>query len=284
MSNGGEYDWDFLSQREADFVTQAIAALGELPWAQPLLQAIEQKGGITGANKALLFEARFAYALRQAGMAPQYEVAGEAQSTIDFGFTSGQQGWLVELMRLEETEAAQAATTAEVDEGGFEWFRRLLTTNAADARQSEEGETLKAVERICQKCERDGQPHKFPAPTGRYHALLVDFRTFLHGGDVQDRIHVGLGGRYVKGPWYQRFWKNRLISGVYSAETTLRGSAQCRERVHFLGFVNETAYEDGAFRAATQFIANPHLFANVQAMRDAIATWPVQPAQVINNK
>lgn len=100
---------------------------------------------------------------------------------------------------------------------------------------------------------------------------------------MQDRIHVGLGGRYVKGPWYQRFWKNRLISGVFSPETALRGATQCRERVHFFGFVNETQYEAGAFAAATQFIANPYLFANVEAMRAAIATWPLQPVHVINN-
>ena len=283
MSNGDEHDWDFLSEREADFVTDVMAALDGRPWAQGLLQAIAQNGGLVGDNKALLYEARFAYALHQAGIAPQYEVAGIAQSTIDFGFNSGQQRWLVELMRLEETAAAQAATTAEVDEDGFAWFKKLLSTTAADPKQSEEGETLKAVERICQKCERGGQPHKFPAPAGSYHALLVDFRTFLHGGYVQDRIHVGLGGKYVKGPWYQRFWKNKLISGVYSSETTLRGAAQCRERVHFIGFVNETAYEDGAFRAATQFIANPHLFANADAMHAAIATWPLQPVHVINN-
>jgi hypothetical protein len=283
MSNGAEHNWDFLSQREADFSGQAIAVLGGQRWAQALLQAIEQNGGMTSANKALLFEARFAYALHQAGVAPQYEVAGEGESTLDFGFPSGQREWLVELVRLEETAAAQAATTVEVDQHGISWFGRLLTTAAADPRQSEEGETLKAVERICQKCERDGQPHKFPAPAGRFHALIVDFRTFLHGGDVQDRIHVGLGGRYVKGPWYQRFWRNRLISGVFSPETTLRGATQCRERVHFLGFVNETAYEDGAFRAATQFIANPYLFGNVAAMREAISTWPLQPVHVINN-
>jgi hypothetical protein len=171
-----------------------------------------------------------------------------------------------------------------VEEDGFAWFRRVLTTTAADARQSEEGETLKAVERICQKCERDGQPHKFPPPAERYHALIVDFRSFLNGGDVQDRIHVGLGGRYVAGPWYRRFWNNRLISGVFSVETTLRGAVQCRDRVHFLGFVNETTYEPGGFAAATQFIANPHLFANVEAMRTAIATWPLRPAHVINNR
>jgi hypothetical protein len=209
MSDGDEDNCDILSEREADFVTTVIANLGGREWARALLQAIEHNGGLTQANKALLFEVRFAHALYRAGIATQYEVDGEGDSTIDFGFTSGQQGWLVELMRLEETDAVQEATSSEVDEDGFSWVKRLLSTTASDPKQSEEGETLKAVERICQKCERNGHPHKFPAPANRYHALLVDFRTFLHGGDRQDRIHVGLGGRYVKSPWYQRFWKNR---------------------------------------------------------------------------
>jgi hypothetical protein len=38
-----------------------------------------------------------------------------------------------------------------------------------------------AVQRICQKLEKDGKPHKFPALSGKTHVLLVDFRTFKNG-------------------------------------------------------------------------------------------------------
>jgi hypothetical protein len=68
------------------------------------------------------------------------------------------------MMRLEETDAVQAASTMEKFADGAVMVRRHLSTDAKDSRQSEEGETLKAVERICQKFESGGKPHKFPAP------------------------------------------------------------------------------------------------------------------------
>lgn len=61
-----------------------------------------------------------------------------------------------ELLRFGETDAAIAATKEEVDEDGAVWSRRALSTSAADQRQSTEGETLKAIQRICQKCEKGG--------------------------------------------------------------------------------------------------------------------------------
>ena len=68
--------------------------------------------------------------------------------------------------------------------------------------------------------------------------ILVDFRTFLNGGDDFDRLHVGLGGKSVP-ETYQRTWEGHLISGVFDLETNVRGAAEIRERVHFIGFVEE---------------------------------------------
>jgi hypothetical protein len=67
------------------------------------------RAGLKGTNKAKLFELRFGYALQLTGATPRYEVPGEGQSTLDFGFTSGGREFLVELMRLEETAAVKAA-------------------------------------------------------------------------------------------------------------------------------------------------------------------------------
>ncbi|HEV1992951.1 MAG TPA: hypothetical protein VGR03_01325 [Candidatus Acidoferrum sp.] len=256
--------------------------LRDEPWARPLLDDINATGGLTRDNKTKLFELRFGYALRHAGITPRYEVAGEAQSTLDFGFNSAKKDWLVELMRLEETQAAKGATRSETDEHGTPWVKRVLATDAEDPKRSEEGETLKAVERICQKCEHDGRPHKFPAPAGAHHAILVDIRTFLNGGDEYDRVHVGLGGEYVPDEMCRRYWDKQLISGVFSPRTTLRGAAEARSRVHFLGFVREQAYAAGAFGKAIQFIANPNLLKTEAEVRAAIATWPLQPAAILN--
>lgn len=258
-----------------------MSELSDAPWAQPLLRAIRDSGGLCRANKTLFFELRFGYALHQAGIASRYESAGEGGSTVDFGFTAGGQNWLVELMRLEETAAVRRATHTGADEDGVTWSRRMLSTNADDPTQSSEGETLKAVQRICQKCEHDGRPHKFPVPDTACHVILIDFRTFLHGGDVYDRIHVGLGGEYVP-PQYRQYWEDRLISGVFSPCTPVRGAVQARERVHFLGFVNEQAYECGAFGPATEFIANPYLFESAAEARTALASWPLEYGRILH--
>ena len=284
MTNAVKNFWDSLSKDEADYVQAIMDELKDKAWSAPVVAGIRDNGGIVQANKDRMFELRFGYALDQVGIVPQYEIPGEGQSTIDFGFTSGGQRWCVEMVRLGETQAVKDATGSSVDADGVPWTGRTLRTGAEDPKQSLEGETLKAVERICQKCESKGRPHKFPAPDGAYHAMLVDFRTFMNGGDIYDRIHVALGADAVASvaPQYRLFWNQRPITGVFGNETNVRGAAQVRERVHFLGFVRERVYGPGEFAAATQFIANPHLFADAPAARAAIATWPLQPTHLIN--
>jgi hypothetical protein len=163
------------------------------PWAAPRVAGIRDNGDVMRANKDRMFELRFGYASNSAGIEPQYEIPGEGPSTMDFGFTSSGQRWRVEMVRLGETQAVKDATGSRIDADGVTWSGRILRTDADDARRTLEGETLKAVERICQKCESKGRPHKFPAPEGAFHAMLVDFRTFSSGGDIRDRVHVTLG-------------------------------------------------------------------------------------------
>ncbi|MBI5263641.1 MAG: hypothetical protein HY852_17670 [Bradyrhizobium sp.] len=190
--------------------------------------------------------------------------------------------FIVEMMRLEETDAVRAATTTEKFADGATMVNRSLTTTAEDPRQSEEGETLKAVERICQKFESGGKPHKFPPPQAAIHVLLVDVRTLFNGGDEWARVHVGLGGEYVPHGFHRRYFKGKLVSGVFSPRTTLRGAAEARERLHFIGFVNEKSYEEGAFGPAVQFIANPHLFKTVNEARAALAARPLGEPNILN--
>jgi len=283
MEKAAENFWDMLSQNEGNFAQAIMAELNAQAWAAPILAGVRDNGGIVQGNKDRLFELRFAYALHGEGVQPQYEIAGVGGSTIDFGFNSRNQNWRVELVRLGETRAARAATNIRVDADGIPWTGRILRTDADDSRESTEGETLKAVQRICQKCESNGKPHKFSVPDGGYHAILIDFRTFLNGGDVYDRVHVALGAGSV-GLQHRLFWEGRPITGVYSPETNLRGAAECRARVHFLGFLDERTYRPGEFAAVTQFVANPNLFANAAEARTAIATWPLQPARLINGR
>jgi hypothetical protein len=54
-----------------------------------------------------LFEARFALALHDCGVTPEYEhAAGLGNTTVDFQFGP----WLVELYSLDESDAVKAAT------------------------------------------------------------------------------------------------------------------------------------------------------------------------------
>jgi hypothetical protein len=259
-------------------VTEDLAAT---PWAKPLVDDINAAGGLTGDNKAKLFELRFGYGLHKAGVQPRYETAGEGESTLDFGFTADGCEFLVEMMRLEETAAVRAATTAEKFADGATMIKRHLTTTAEDPRQSPEGETLKAVQRICQKFESGGKPHKFPPPRSATHVLLVDVRTLFNGGDVWDRMHVGLGGEYVPSE-FRHYWEKKLISGVFSPKTQLKGATEARERLHFIGFVDEKSYEAGAFGSAIQFIANPHFFKTPAEARTALAGWPLGEPDILN--
>jgi hypothetical protein len=272
--------FDTFSEDEAKGADEMMRDLAGVAWAQPLLKVISTGGGLTGVNKPFFFELRFSHALHAAGIAPSYEIPGEGDSTIDYGFANGGHEFRVEMMRLTETQAAKEATHESVGAHGIPWISRALGTNAENPKQSEEGETLKAIERICQKCERGGKPYKFLPPDKSINVLLVDFRTFLNGGDIHDRIHVALGGKHVGGI-YRRYWKGNLISGVFSPETTLKGAAEARERIHLIGFVNEKAYGAGAFAPATQFVANPYLFASADEARAVLAAWPLQPARLI---
>jgi hypothetical protein len=112
--------------------------------------------------------------------------------------------------------------------------------------------------------------------------LLVDFRTFLNGGDEHDRVHVGLGGELVMNETHRRYWKGNLITGVFSPRTKLRGATEARERLGLIGFVNEKSYEMGAFGPSIQFIANPHLFKTSDEARAALAGWPLGEANILN--
>src|SRR6266852_7235423 len=214
--------FDTFTGSEAERMETITAELDGVPRAQGILHGVQQNGGLAGKNMARFFELRYGDALHKTGIAVEHEVPGEGDSTLDFGFTSKGQPWKVEMMRLQETQAAKAAMTTQVDTNGIRWTKQILSSNNKDKRQSPERETLKAVERICQKCELGGKPHKFTKRDNALHAILADMRTFKDGGDVHDRMHVGLGGEFVKEP-FRMYWgegeKRELISGVFGPRT-----------------------------------------------------------------
>jgi hypothetical protein len=162
--------------------------------------------------------------------------------------------------------------------------KRVLYSGGSDPRQSPEGETLKTIQRICQKCEQGGKPHKFALPKCGFNALLVDMRNHLNGGDVWDQIHIALATERVPHAALRYFWDGKPITGVFDKRTKMKGAAEARERLHFLGFVHDRAYQDTKFASKIAFIGNPYLFGSSEEMNAAMATWPLQPARLINNQ
>ena len=81
---------------------------------------------------------------------------------------------------------------------------------------------------------------------------------------------------------FKNYYEKRLVSGVFDAKTTLKGAAEARERLHFIGFVNEKSYEDGSFGPAIQFVANPDLFKSPEEAHAALAGWPLGAPDIIN--
>ena len=132
MTKRDEQSFDFLTGREGDFMESVAEELSATPWAKPLVDDINATGGLTGDNKAKLFELRFGYGLHKAGIQLRYETAGEGEFTLDFGFTSDGREFLVEMMRLEETRCGSAATTTEELPDGATMVEGRLTTTEKD--------------------------------------------------------------------------------------------------------------------------------------------------------
>jgi hypothetical protein len=81
---------------------------------------------------------------------------------------------------------------------------------------------------------------------------------------------------------YRHYWEGKPISGVFSPETKVKGAPEARERLHFIGFVNEKSYAVGAIGPAIQFVTNPQLFKTADEARAALAGWPFGEADILN--
>lgn len=285
-----------LSLEEVVATVRAADALAGVTWAGPLLTRTADAIGnlrvrlddraagraVAEDERGLFFELRFAEALHLAGATADYEVnCGVGESTVDFRVRSSPP-WLVELVSLRASDAVQAATTTD---GTFSSL--VLTTPApgaplAEKIQSEEGEIIKAQERIGEKAYRGNRPVKFPAPTSDIQMIMVDARGFLGvGGDRGDWVQIANGPENVQ-PEFVRRWTNpatgqsEAIAGLYEARCPGRASPTVRERIHVIGFVCEKTFEPDEIARATFYCFNPHLADD--AVRSAWKVWPLRPA------
>lgn len=283
-----------LSGEEAEASRQAVEVLRPLPWAGELVRRIDHGGGLTNDNRSFLFEARVGRAFHDCGVVPVYEhAAGVGGTSVDFHVA----GWHVELLSLDETDAAKAATW---EDGPY--FGRVLASPRAPApdepelhaverrrrsdlrKQSPEGETLKVIERIVGKAQADGAPTKFPLPDGaNWSMLIVDVRAFGPIDRMDCRqIAYGAGAvpDWAKYRWIADDGREFPIVGAFDPANRMKGADHFRNRVHFIGIVAEESYEDDELQYFIRFYRNPALFSSREEALEILRTFPLfQPAK-----
>lgn len=275
-------DWsEILTQSEGEYMQKVLPKLEALAWAKPLVSEIISRGGITYANKPLLFEARVAHALAQLGTTEvEYEYAtGVKDSRVDFRVGTRPK-WLLEVVSIGRSKAVEAAT---FQKGAF--YGTVLSSPRVDdtqeeRKQSEEHEGLLVVQKIGEKVHDKNGPVKFPTPCdGQYHAVVVDMRGHLGGGDIEDWKQIAFGAEVVA-PEFRKQWlgpdsKPIPMMGVFHPSNTMRSGQTARERLHAIVFVAEEQYADGALLENAWFAGNPHLISDEARAREILSTLPL---------
>lgn len=269
--------FDNITLNEVTATVRAADALAHVAWAQPLLAQTaeivnnlrtrlpDREAGrpITGNDRAFFFELRFAEALYDSGLSARYEASyGVGASTVDFAVMGAPQ-WRIELVSLRSSDAVKAATTSN------EAAAVMVLTSPRDGAplsekiQSEEGEIIKAQERIGQKAFDGKLPTKFPPPTEAIHMIMVDARGFIGGGgDDADWAHIARGAAGLSVAQV-RLWtdpktgKREPIAGLFEPRCPGRAAATVQERIHVIGFVRERTFARGEIARATCYIPNP---------------------------
>lgn len=257
---------DRITHGEAEYTEEACRALEQAPWAAPLLRRIRESGGIDSAPKSLLFEARIAYALHTNGHCADYEFpSGSGAKSVDFR-VEGEPTWLIEIVSLMESEAVKNAT-----HGDSLFVSVVLSSLSFDPRQSEEGEVVRAIERIAEKGE------KFPTPSaGVCHVVLVDMRGYGIGmADRDDFREIAAGAQAVREEC-QHYWQGRPVLGLFDTRNTRPSAQLIQNRVHYLGFVNERRYCESEIQRAGFYLANPQFFSNTEQVAAGLASFPLR--------
>lgn len=284
--------WHSLKTEEVEGTLKATRSLTRLPWAKPLLvqtQPIIDKlivgqedktayraNPVSEGERGFLFELRFAAMLASIGMPAEYEhKTGVGDSSVDFKLALDLP-WLIELVSLRESQAVRKASWENNN-----FFGVLLYTHAEDPKQSQEGEILKAQQRIGAKVLDDHEiPIKFPQPTDAVHILIVDARGYALGkGDDWDWSHMTLGATHVPSHAV-RFWtdpktgKRAPITGLFEPCCPSKSSAVIRERIHMIGFICEEDFTEGEIEQKMVYTYNAPLINQNQKILSSIEASP----------
>jgi hypothetical protein len=285
---------DTLTSNEVEATLKAADELANISWAfslldrtRPILNRLREgfadKDALLAhrpqpSEMSFLFEIRFARALADAGLVCSYEYnAGVGNSTVDF-YVDLNPPWLIELVSLHESDAFKAAAWVSGENQGY-----LLSTISDDPRQSIEGETLKAQERIGEKVFDGKRAIKFPEPNGFIHLVIVDARGFGGAGygDCADWYQIAYGPQGLRHELVKH-WTNPKnsatapISGLFEDECPIRAARTLQDRLHFVGFICERNYAVTEIRESTLYCCNSRLFESKDAARMALSRWPLR--------
>jgi len=252
--------------------SEVLAALEHVAWARRLRQLIEEEARRPREQRLLeplLFEARFAIALHDAGVEASYEHSmGVGGSSVDFMLPgkSGQPGWLVELVSIRESEHVSAATIT-TNRAGATLSELFLRSDDPSVRQTPASELVRMIEKIGDKVfDRRTQRHtKFPEPNGEFlQMVLADTRGFegIGAPDTSHLLHVVHGSQDPRIPDAFRECNpvtGEPILGLFHPENKRPAALSARTRLHYLGFVNEQTFKRGELRAESRFFRNPQL-------------------------
>lgn len=266
---------DSLTVQEVDYTNSAIAQLENFNWAKPIVNRVRERGGLKSENMPLLFEIRFAYELHLNDFSAEYEYnAGVGGSTIEF-MVKNSKKWLIELLSIRATKAAKSA----ISKTGLIYIQKF---NVKDTAQSAEAEMITAEQKIGEKVFRNKKPIKFPLPNDSFHLILADCRGYLdHGGDVYDyrQMAYGADGIPHDRSWMVHYWKIKdkyePIKGLFEKSNLLKSAKYIQERIHFLGFITESAFCKGEIKKKAYYLANPHLFKSEKEAKEAFKTYPL---------
>jgi hypothetical protein len=252
--------------------SEILSALEPVAWARRLRQLIEEEARRASGERLiepLLFEARFAIALHDAGVEARYEYSlGVGGSTVDFMLPgkSGQPGWLVELVSIRESEHVSAATVT-TDLAGGTLSELILRSDDPNVRQTPASELVRLIEKIGDKVfdRRTRMPTKFPEPNGEFFQMvLADTRGFegIGAPDTSHLLHVVHGSQDPRIPDAFREHNpttGEAILGLFQPENNRPAALAARTRLHYLGFVNEQTFKRGELPAESRFFRNPQL-------------------------
>jgi len=201
-------------------------------------------------DRSIWFEMVFAYWLEDTGTHLAYEIPKnpENDSSIDFVATAGGHEYLMELVRIENSEEVAAHVEEQMRAYGI--YALLLKGDHHNQYFRTAAQLIRVQEKILEKVA------KFPRPDGGRVACVVVDCSNIHAGGIDDEdIRMTVFGR-ARNPNWQEYWGKQRLLGLFEAEFGARGIELLRERVNVIIFVNKLA--PGAL-STSFFAVNPFM-------------------------